>query len=90
MLAGMSATSVFVVATKENIPVIPVAAISEVGGTSVVYTAKSGDALTKLVTVELGCSDGEYVEVLSGLQMGDRICYAYYDTADVSVYAVAK
>ena len=55
-----------------------------------VYTAKSGDALTKPVTVELGCSDGEYVEVLSGLQMGGRICYAYYDTADVSVYAVAK
>ena len=90
MLAGMSATSSFVVETKENVPVIPVAAVNDVGTAAVVYTAKSGDGLTKPVTVELGSSDGEYVEVLSGLQVGDRICYDYYDTPDVSHYAVAK
>ena len=36
------------------------------------------------VTVKVGCSDGETVEVLEGLANGLTYYYAYYDTLEIS------
>ena len=43
-----------------------------------------GGELTKPVPVETGLSDGEYVEIRSGLTEGKNIYYSYYDTVELS------
>lgn len=86
MIDGMSATAVLDVENQETVPVIPVAALTEKGSKTVVYTArdeKTGE-LTKPVEVTLGASDGEYAQILSGLSLGDTYYYSYYDTVEVS------
>ena len=86
MIDGMSATAVLDVENQETVPVIPVAALTEKGSKTVVYTArdeKTGE-LTKPVEVTLGASDGQYAQILSGLSLGDTYYYSYYDTLEVS------
>lgn len=86
MLAGMNATATIVLDTRENLRSIPVAAVYEEKGKAFVYTSYDGkeDLLGDPVEVELGISDGEFVEVISGLSEGQIFWYAYYDTLDIS------
>ena len=86
MLAGMNATATILLDTRENLLSIPVAAIWEEKGKSFVYTSydEEEDLLGSPVEVELGISDGEFVEVISGLSEGQNFWYAYYDTLDIS------
>ena len=86
MLAGMNATATVVLDTRENILTIPVAAVCEENGKAFVYTSYDAetDVLGNPVYLKLGLSDGEYVEVLSGLSEGQNFWYAYYDTLDIS------
>lgn len=86
MLDGMSATAEIVLATVENVLTVPVAALSERGSQTIVYTdydEKSG-TLGAPVVVQTGVSDGAYVQILSGLDLGDSFWYAYYDTLELS------
>lgn len=83
MLAGMNATASFAAAATENVLVIPVAALAESGSDTVVYTKRSGDNLSAPVSVTTGVSDGEFVEILSGLEEGDSFFYSYYDTPEI-------
>lgn len=83
MLAGMSATVTFTVETAADVLAVPVAALEEVGGKTVVYTKRSGDTLSNPVTVTTGVSDGERVEILSGLEEGNGFFYTYYDTPEI-------
>lgn len=86
MLAGMSATATLPLYTKMDVLTIPVAALTEDGPTTTVYTAldgKTGEP-TAPVEVTLGVSNGETAEILSGLRSGDRYYYAYYDTLELS------
>ena len=86
MLSGMNATATMVLDTRENLLTIPVEALYEEDGRTFVYTTY--DAETEApgapVDVEVGISDGQYVQILSGLQEGDTFWYAYYDTLDIS------
>ena len=86
MLAGMNATATIVLDTRENLLSIPVAAVYEEKGRTFVYTSYDAedDVLGAPVDVVLGASDGEYVEVISGLTEGQTFWYAYYDTLDIS------
>lgn len=84
MLAGQSATAIFAIETVENVLIVPVAALVADGSETVIYTGKSGETLTKPVTVTTGVSDGEFVELLSGLAEGKTYYYAYYDTLELS------
>lgn len=86
MLAGMNATATIVLDTRENLRSIPVAVVYEEKGKAFVYTSYDGkeDLLGDPVEVELGISDGEFVEVISGLSEGQIFWYAYYDTLDIS------
>ena len=84
MLAGQSASAVFTLETTENVVVVPAAALTENGSETVIYTAKSGDTLTKPVTVTTGASDGSTVEISSGLTEGQTYYYEYYDTLELS------
>ena len=86
MLAGMNATATIALDTRENLLSIPVAAVYEEKGKAFVYTSydEEEDLLGGPVEVELGVSDGEFVEVISGLTEGQNFWYAYYDTLDIS------
>lgn len=86
MLAGMSASAVIPLYEKMNVLTVPAAALVEDGGKTVVYTAldkKTGEPAAP-VEVTTGISDGESVEILSGLKSGDSVYYAYYDTLEES------
>lgn len=86
MLAGMNALVTIPLSTQENVPLIPVAALVEAGSKTQVYTGldkKTGKPYDP-VTVETGVSDGENVEILSGLKAGDPFYYSYYDTLELS------
>ena len=81
MLTGMSASVSITTATSESVPTLPAAAIQSQQGKSWVYTAydEKTDTLSGLTQVELGRSDGESVEILSGLDSGASCYYRYAD-----------
>ena len=92
MLSGMSASASIPMETKENILIIPVAALQELDGKTVVYTGleKDNGEPNTAVEVVTGVSDGEYVEILSGLSQGDTVYYTYYDTLEEDTSAEAE
>ena len=86
MLSGMSASAVISLYEKMDVLTLPAAALSEDGAKTIVYTAldqKTGEPANP-VEVTTGLSDGETVEILSGLQSGDCVYYSYYDTLEES------
>ena len=77
MLDGMNATAVLTVGTTENVLWLPAEALAEQGFKTVVYTgfdAKTGE-LTGPVEVVTGVSDGDKVEIVSGLEEGQTVWY---------------
>ena len=79
MLDGMNA-SVVVHRGSRSALLIPAAAVHDRGSRSYAYTAldnKTGKP-TGEVQVETGISDGESVEVVSGLSEGQTVFYEYY------------
>ena len=86
MLSGMTATATIVLSTAEQVLTIPAAALVEQGNQTLVYTGYDAETETLLdpVTVTVGRSDGETVEILEGLTQGQTYYYAYYDTLEVS------
>ena len=86
MLSGMSASAVISLYEKMDVLTLPAAALSEDGAKTIIYTAldqKTGEPANP-VEVTTGLSDGETVEILSGLQSGDSVYYYYYDTLEES------
>lgn len=91
MISGMTATVSIPLYTKMDVLTIPVAALTEDGTKTVVciaLDAESGEPASP-VAVTTGVSDGETVEILSGLNNGDSFYYSYYDTLELST-AVEK
>ena len=86
MLSGMNATAIIVLSTASDVLTIPADALVENGNQTVVYTGydEENAILLNPVTVKVGCSDGESVEVLEGLANGQTYYYAYYDTLEIS------
>lgn len=86
MLSGMNATATIVLASTRQVLTVPAAALTEQGNETVVYTGydEKKEIFTNPVTVTVGVSDGETVEILEGLTEGQSYYYAYYDTLEVS------
>ena len=86
MLSGMSASVSVVLETAEQVLCLPVAALTENGTQTQVYTGfdEETDTFVDPVTVTTGVSDGEYVQILSGVEPGDTVYYPYYDTLVIS------
>ena len=86
MLPGMTASAFFTLDTLENVLCVPVEALAEQGLQTVVYTGYDGEneVLINPVVVTTGVSDGEKVQILSGMEDGDTFYYAYYDTLEIS------
>ena len=87
MLAGMNASCLVTVETFRDVLSIPAAALYDRADGSEVYTALSKDTgkPESPVPVEVGVSDGERVEILSGLAEGQTVWYTIYDTPEYSV-----
>ena len=86
MLSGMNATATIVLSTAMDVLTIPADALVEQGNQTVIYTGydEENEVLLNPVTVKVGCSDGETVEILEGLVNGQTYYYAYYDTLEIS------
>ena len=86
MLAGMNASVSLGLKSTENVVCIPVAALIENGAQTQVYTGYDEENKTFLnpVTVTVGSSDSEYVQILSGIEAGQKVYYPYYDTLVIS------
>ena len=79
MRAGMNASAEIVISRHENCLTIPEAALYQSGTTTFVYTAfneETGELLGPC-PVTTGASDGEYVEILSGLSEMATVYYRY-------------
>lgn len=86
MLPGMSATAQLTLYEKMDVLTLPVAALRDEGGKTLVYTGKdkkTGEPANP-VEVTTGLSDGEDVEILSGIDSGTTVYYSYYDTVTES------
>ncbi|MDO5444681.1 MAG: HlyD family efflux transporter periplasmic adaptor subunit [Eubacteriales bacterium] len=85
LLAGMNASTLITIATKNNVLSVPAKALYEQGTKTMVYTGydEKEKVLTGSVTVTTGASDGENVEILSGLSEGDSVIFEYEDTVNV-------
>lgn len=92
MLGGMNATAVIPLHTKMDVLTVPVAALVEEKGRTVVYTALDSETGEPASAVEIttGISDGQNVEILSGLQLGDTVYYSYYDILELDHTAKAS
>jgi len=74
---GMTADVDIFIETKENITRVSLDAVSEKDNKRFVYTIEKGKAKKKILT--LGLENDEYVEVLSGLNVGDEVIIGNLD-----------
>lgn len=86
MLAGMHATATIQLDSVESVVTVPVAALAEEGSKTVIYTGydEQNKTLINPIEVTAGFSDGETVEIISGLNEGAIYYYSYYDTLIIS------
>jgi len=74
LLVGMSAEIKAEVARAQDVIVVPVEAVQYSDNQPYVWV-KSADATLEQVNVELGLSDGQLVEIKSGLTLGQTVSY---------------
>ena len=85
MKTGMSATATIINQKKDNVLLIPMAAVQQYADNVFVYTSMDQDGvLGGETTIETGLSDGNNVEVLSGLSAGQTVYYVQATTSDQS------
>lgn len=76
MLIGMSASAAIQVSNAEDTLILPMTALQQRGDETFVYTQKDADGnLSGETAVETGLSDGQNVEITSGLHEGDEVYY---------------
>lgn len=82
MLPGMYSSAFITLETKVSVPCVPVAALGKNGVDSILYTSYNAESgtLGDPVTVTIGISDGENVEILDGFTAGQTCYYEYFDT----------
>jgi macrolide-specific efflux system membrane fusion protein len=69
--SGMTANVSFVVISKQNILIVPNSALKERNGKKIIMIQQGERVEPK--TIETGVTDGKKIEVLSGLNEGDKI-----------------
>ena len=81
MLPGMNAAVVIRTGTSGSVLALPVAAVQDRGSQSYVYTGfeSKTEALLDPLPVETGVSDGEWVEIVSGLDEQQTVWYMTYN-----------
>ncbi len=86
MLTGMNAAVKLPLERMENVLTLPAAALYDIGARTFVYTGYDAEnaALINPIEVTTGRSDGEYVQIISGIDPDMEVWYEYYDTLVVS------
>jgi multidrug efflux pump subunit AcrA (membrane-fusion protein) len=85
MLAGMNASATIITESVEDVLTIPADALQEHGNSTYVYTEEDSDGnLSGEVEVETGLSDGNTVEIISGLEEDETIYYNRVISEDAS------
>ena len=79
MLPGMSASASISLGSSGDVLCVPVAALDKEGSQDIIYTSCDSGSLGDPVVVTTGISDGEYVQLLSGLEEGQDFYYAWYE-----------
>ncbi|HEX3000385.1 MAG TPA: RND transporter, partial [Armatimonadota bacterium] len=74
---GMNATCDFVTARKSDVLTVPNAAVKNAGGQTRVLVAVNGKPVPR--EVQVGLSDNDNTEIVSGLQEGDVVVTAVND-----------
>jgi membrane fusion protein, macrolide-specific efflux system len=82
ILPNMSATASIISKIKDNVLLVPSAAVSTTGTTSSVKVLKNGQVSS--VTVEVGDSSDSQTEITSGLSEGDTVVTSAVSTATTS------
>lgn len=77
MLPGMTASVDVTIEGVENAIIIPVDALHQTSSTNFVYTGYDAETqqYSGMVNVTIGMQNDKYVEILSGLKIGDTIYY---------------
>jgi len=78
--SGMTANVRIIVGRKQNVLLVPVLAVQQADSGNVVMVQDSPQAAAVATPVELGLSDGTYVEVTRGLNEGDQVVIEYQTT----------
>jgi multidrug efflux pump subunit AcrA (membrane-fusion protein) len=73
LLKGMTATVQLVQASAENVLLIPVQALHDLGDGTYSVFAVGSDGQLKMKVVEIGLQDAASVEIKSGLNVGDVV-----------------
>jgi multidrug efflux pump subunit AcrA (membrane-fusion protein) len=73
--AGMFATVSLVTNTRRDVPVIPREAVINTYGSWIVFTVNDR-FLAERKVITLGLENENFIEVLSGLEVGDRVVSA--------------
>ena len=86
MLSGMNASVKITTGVSGTVPTVPAAAVVFDAGKSWLYTGynEKTDTLTDPVEIQTGLSDGNLVELLSGLSEGSSFYYRYADSIEYS------
>lgn len=84
MLPGMNASVSVMLETYTELLTVPADALVERDGKTYLYTAydEKTDTLGSLTEVTTGLSDGQKVQILSGISEGDTYYYSYLDTVN--------
>jgi len=70
--SGMNAEANVTTVSRQDVLVVPASAVQSMGGRKVVQV-QNGDGGNEPVDVEVGASNGFFIEILSGLGEGDRV-----------------
>ena len=86
MRSGMNASVKITTGISGTVPTVPAAAVVFDAGKSWLYTGynEKTDTLTDPVEIQTGLSDGNLVELLSGLSEGSSFYYRYADSIEYS------
>jgi HlyD family secretion protein len=79
--SGMTANLTIVIGQRANVLLVPALAVQQGDTGDVVLVQDAPDTAAVQVPVEVGLSDGTYVEVLRGLNEGDQVV-VQYETSD--------
>jgi macrolide-specific efflux system membrane fusion protein len=71
--SGMSASVSFITKEKDNILLIPLRAIKQIGSTTYAFQYDNGSKSAKPIQVKTGLEDINNAELISGLNEGDKI-----------------
>ena len=79
LLPNTSANLEITVGTRKNVPSLPRGAYLSTGGELLVYALSADGRNATRRQARFGASDAEYIEILGGLQPGERIVISSYE-----------